>query len=636
MVHTHPTNVLKRPAQVVLDMKQKRRTTAQVKEDQACTEKEQEEQDQKAKQAIMQVAASSAESCHPAGEHIDDNEDEDSQVLGQRKHIQKTDHHNAVNAVRTAMQPSHPCAPDAARNGNKLMWVFFQLPIMLLLTGTTLFYWNLLHEFTSDLKKISSVSGWAQQVNTKIESTPFKAPLHLESASSLSHPTGSALSQVTHATTNATTTATAPPVTPESSVINNDVEIEDHTPDLADGPEHLAVYTLAKMGKPKHIQKSMDVIEVEDVSQPPTPPIPSQMRLLQHGLGSTCPHITWSEPKDVAVDPEGQEDSIMIVDDADDFDLEDYDASAATRNTGGNKRVTTLNIIYADNPSLMKYQIIPGGAVYHVVKQRLSEWHKGFGSATVMIITSLIASDTTYKTDQEHTKFAKFWLKDNRFLFSDVSSDDPEAWSGMWQSMFMLQTFAAHLNYTQGWMEIPAINSEDEIMRASLALLAGVVKRALYLLSVGLMSFTITAATGKGKKKAANTTCKGKASTSNGDIWEARPFSFGVSLSHFKDLLSVAVLRVKFCLTSRSCFRVPLKVVSFSHSPKSSPSPLWGYDTCMFMQAIKNIPSTVMEGIIQQAQQYMKATPHGGWSKGTDKPVEEEIDEEYVNLLAFC
>ncbi|KAG2037781.1 hypothetical protein BDR03DRAFT_1010397 [Suillus americanus] len=155
MVHTHPTNASKRPAQVVLDMKQKRWTTAQVKQDWACAEKEQEEQDQKAKQAITQVAA-------------------------------------------------------------------------------------------------------AQQ----------KAAIQ---------------------------------------------------------------------------QENTDMIEVKDVSQPPTPPVPLQMRLLQHGLGSTCPHITRSETKDVVVDPEGQEDSIMIADDADDFDLEDYDA---TRNTGGNKRVT---VSYTNN-----------------------------------------------------------------------------------------------------------------------------------------------------------------------------------------------------------------------------------------------------------------------------------------------
>ncbi|KAG2034045.1 hypothetical protein BDR03DRAFT_870870, partial [Suillus americanus] len=135
------------------------------------------------------------------------------------------------------------------------------------------------------------------------------------------------------------------------------------------------------------------------------------------------------------------------------------------------------NMVYADHPSLLNHKIIPGDAVYHVAKQCLSKWHGGFGSAAIMIITSLMASDTAYETDQEHIEFAKFWLKDNHFLFSDVSSDDPEvrAWTGMWQSTFMLQTFAAHLNYTQGRVEVPVLNSDDEIMRASLALSVGAV-----------------------------------------------------------------------------------------------------------------------------------------------------------------
>jgi len=100
-------------------------------------------------------------------------------------------------------------------------------------------------------------------------------------------------------------------------------------------------------------------------------------------------------------------------------------------------------------------------------------------------------------------------------------------------------------------------------------------------------------ATGKGKKKA-TTLHKGKASAVNGDIWEA----------------------------------VIGENESFSE-------PLWGYNMCMLLQVIKNVPSTAMQGIVQQAQQYMKASSCGGRSKGADKLMEEEIDEEYVNLLAF-
>ncbi|KAG2125894.1 hypothetical protein BD769DRAFT_1668717 [Suillus cothurnatus] len=448
-------------------------------------------------------------------------------------------------------------------------------------------------------------------------------PLHLENASFLSRP-GSALSRVTHATTNTTTTATAPPATPEGSVFNYDIEAEEHTPDEADGLEYLVAYTLANTGKTARNQKSMDIIEVQDIPQPITPPVASQLRLLQYGL-----------------DLEGQEDAVAFVDDNDDDSgVKHHNASAAMRNMGGNKQVTasasmeimdnappskrikqeaegevaigelskakyknsdlpshaaggeniypwlikddTLipiltmawNIVYADNPSLKNYKIILGGAIYHVAKQHLSEWHGGFGSAAVMIITSLMASDSTYETDQEHVDFAKFWLEDNHFLFSDISSEDPEAWTGMWQSTFVLQTFAAHLNYTQGWVEVPALNSENNIMWASLALLAGAVKMC------SVLSF-----------------CRSNEFYYYDGYWEGKEEGYYL-------------------------------IQGFSE-------PLWGYDMHMLLQAIKNVPSTAMQGIVQQAQQYMKASSCGGQSKGADELVEEEIDEEYVNLLAF-
>jgi hypothetical protein len=71
----------------------------------------------------MTIASSSH--AQAVADDDDDDEDNDSQVLGQRKCIQRTDHHDTVNAVRIAMQPSHPCASDTAGNGNKLTWVPF-------------------------------------------------------------------------------------------------------------------------------------------------------------------------------------------------------------------------------------------------------------------------------------------------------------------------------------------------------------------------------------------------------------------------------------------------------------------------------------------------------------------------------
>ncbi|KAG2040853.1 hypothetical protein BDR03DRAFT_1007634 [Suillus americanus] len=447
----------------------------------------------------------------------------------------------------------------------------------------------------------------------KLDSTPFKAPLHLETSSSLSHPTGSALSRVTHATTNATTTATAPPVTPENSVFSDDVEVKDHTPDEDDGPEHLAAYTLANMGKTIHAKKSMDMIEVKDISQPPTPPIPSQVRLLQYGLGGACPPIARPEPEDLAVNFGDWEDSVIFPDDADDSGIEDHDAGAAMRSTGF---IFKTNVEVVDNtpPSKRIKQEAEGDVTAgEALKMKYKNGDLPPSCLDSNLWSGVFIPTVAHAAGGENVHP---WLIEDDILipilakaWNMVYADNPSllnhkiipggaiyhvAWTGMWQSTFMLQTFAAHLNYTQGQVEVPALNSDDDIMRASLALSVGAVKHALYLLSIGAMSFTITAATGKGKKKATNTTHKGKASASNRDIWEA----------------------------------VIGENESFSE-------PLWGHDTCMFLQAIKNVPSMAMEGIIQQTQQYMKATPHGGRSKGADEFVEEEIDEKKVNLLAF-
>jgi len=54
----------------------------------------------------------------------------------------------------------------------------------------------------------------------------------------------------------------------------------------------------------------------------------------------------------------------------------------------------------------------------------LSEWRGGFGSAAVMMFTSLMAADPLYETEASCIEFALCWLEGNRFLFADVESDD--------------------------------------------------------------------------------------------------------------------------------------------------------------------------------------------------------------------
>jgi len=112
------------------------------------------------------------------------------------------------------------------------------------------------------------------------------------------------------------------------------------------------------------------------------------------------------------------------------------------------------------------------------------------------------------------------------------------------------------------------------------------------------MSFEIKSIVSKGRKKP---TRKGKgpaaAAAVNGDLWNA--------------------------------------VISEN---ESFSEPLWGYDTRMFLQAINRVPADKMKAIVEQAQQYMKATTRGGGRSkmdGTEEAQEEDFDEEYADLLAF-
>ncbi|KAG0700977.1 hypothetical protein DFH29DRAFT_929594 [Suillus ampliporus] len=151
----------------------------------------------------------------------------------------------------------------------------------------------------------------------------------------------------------------------------------------------------------------------------------------------------------------------------------------------------------------------------------------------------------------------------------------------MWQSMFVLQTFAAHLNYTQGRVSVSSLQSEEQSCRTALAL------------SGAAMSFEVKSTVTKGKNKPSR---KGKAPATGGEQWTA--------------------------------------VISEN---ETFSEPLWGYDTSMFLQAINRIPASNMKTIIEQAQQYMKSTTtRGGRSKmDAEEAQDEDIDEEYADIFAF-
>ncbi|KAG1906585.1 uncharacterized protein F5891DRAFT_1181999 [Suillus fuscotomentosus] len=229
----------------------------------------------------------------------------------------------------------------------------------------------------------------------------------------------------------------------------------------------------------------------------------------------------------------------------------------------------TWKVVYAGKPTLVNYSIIPGGAIYYVAKRRLSEWRSGFDSAAVMMIMSLMAASPLYESEDSCIGFANFWLEDNRFLFGDVNFDDKKEWSGMWQSTFVLQTFAAHLNYTQGCVPVSELNSEELVLRTALSLSAAAIKCTLNLLATKEMTFEIKS-TSKGKKKPSY---KGK----------------------------VPATEVEW--------------IAVIGENKSFLEPLWGYDMRMFLTAINHVPAEKMKAIVELAQQYMKATMRTGQSR---------------------
>ncbi|KAG1848765.1 hypothetical protein DFJ58DRAFT_729799 [Suillus subalutaceus] len=476
----------------------------------------------------------------------------------------------------------------------------------------------------------------------------------------------------------AASTATPPPGTPTNSVFGNDTESVGCFPDEDGYPESMAAYTLVGMRKPSGLRNVVDIIEVRSSSLTPLPPPPSQYNRdtlvkMEHvditvGLSNNSDQdlMYLDDEEDEGEVDNGNE--VLVVEeqanptqaskwttlttnvevvnnDSDEapptkciktetgskpgkgtgevtkakYKNGDLPAGCLNNNvwhgvfiptvahaTGGDNIDPWLieddalipilkeawAVIYNGKSSLMNHAIVPGSAVYQVTKQRLSEWRSGFGSAAVMMFTTFMAADPLYNNEDSCADFADFWLEDNRWL-SQTLNQMTKRFVASNHSMFILQTFAAHLNYTQGRVSIPSLMSKEQSCQTALALSGVVVRCALHLLSTKQMSFEVKSTITKGKKKAMQ---KGKGSAANGEQWTA-------VISENETFLE----------------------------------PLWGYDSSMFLQAINRIPNRNMTAIIEQVQQYMKATTtRSGRSKmDAEEAQDEDIDEEYADIFTF-
>ncbi|KAI5985952.1 hypothetical protein EDD15DRAFT_2200331 [Pisolithus albus] len=80
------------------------------------------------------------------------------------------------------------------------------------------------------------------------------------------------------------------------------------------------------------------------------------------------------------------------------------------------------DIVYWDK---VVHTVVIGGPVYSLAKQGLSNWCTRFAAAAVVVITTFFAHDVDFEDSTPHMEFADAMLKKNRFLFSQNSISKP-------------------------------------------------------------------------------------------------------------------------------------------------------------------------------------------------------------------
>ncbi|KAI6101178.1 hypothetical protein F5141DRAFT_1065945 [Pisolithus sp. B1] len=114
------------------------------------------------------------------------------------------------------------------------------------------------------------------------------------------------------------------------------------------------------------------------------------------------------------------------------------------------------DMVYGGN---IEHVMIIGGPVFQIVKQSLNNWCGGFATAAVAVIATFFENNADFEDPEEHK----------------AQTLSLQAWSGLWRSLFMLQTFTHHFNYVQGQPEVPVLEVELGGPHAALALSCAVI-----------------------------------------------------------------------------------------------------------------------------------------------------------------
>ncbi|KAG1775469.1 hypothetical protein EV702DRAFT_1046820 [Suillus placidus] len=207
---------------------------------------------------------------------------------------------------------------------------------------------------------------------------------------------------------------------------------------------------------------------------------------------------------------------------------------------------------------------------YHIVSQRVHEWRGHFGSTAISILMTFFSSTNEFKTKEARKAYAKYQLKDSRFVYEDPDNEDSP---GAFLSEFILRVFTVQLNATQGHQIIDSLHWELPTYSTALALTTTAAEHALILACNNLI---VEDNLDQGKHK------------------------FMLMLNHATNKMT--------------------------NTGTAFSSANWETDTIAYMQQIEELPFNRLKEIIQRSQRYMKHSPH----KGLDELEDDDGSQNFV------
>ncbi|KAI6095578.1 hypothetical protein EDD16DRAFT_1518038 [Pisolithus croceorrhizus] len=382
---------------------------------------------------------------------VDGGEELDNKLEGslnkaaqKQKCTQKASSHDAVLVVRGKLvgadeanriadwhsMDSQKWKPDSSRY--EVFPSLSMLTMMILLTETILFYWDCIDSsLEADKNKYSGVREVVNWADKLASSKPLHTLLSQHSASNSHYAWSvSSMGMGSQIRVQAPPTSACSSSHPPTPMINNPPEAGTHDDDSpyiqgSDTGEHLAI----SHPSAKTIHRRMNAMAITDIvsgseldKSVQSPPPPSQYTCSQWGCSSS-------------------------------------DAQKALRNEDDYVELSGNKI---DDGGILLVEMKRGTKwdPCSQAKQGLSNWCAGFAAATVAVITTFFTHNVDFEDLMLHMKFANAMLKKNWFLFSQNRGTDNKTWTGLWQVLFILQTFTHHSNFIQGHADISTMYND--------------------------------------------------------------------------------------------------------------------------------------------------------------------------------